>query len=91
MDLIAKVCGAPDQVQAADIQAVRDAGASDEAIRDALHVCALFTVLTRLADALAWRIPARSAFDGTAKFLLRNGYRFPAPLRWVARVTGLRA
>jgi hypothetical protein len=91
LDLIAKLCAAPESIQPDDIQTVRDAGASDDAIRDALYVCSVFSVLTRLADSLAWRIPDRSVFVHTAKFLLANGYALPRPLRWFAHAASLRS
>ena len=87
LGLIEKVCRSPEQVGPADIQAVRDAGASDQAIRDALYVATLFGVLSRLADSLGWRIPAEEAFQRTGKFLLARGYAFVTPLAWIARAS----
>jgi len=91
LDLVAKMCAGADEIQPADIQAARDAGITDEGIRDALYVSAVFSVLVRLADSLAWRIPERSDFVTTAKFLLANGYAFPRPLRWLAHAASLRS
>ena len=89
--LLEKADRTPDEVTPRDIQAVRDAGASDEAIRDALHVLGVFGVLVRLADALGWRLPERAATERVAKVLLARGYAFPPPLVWAARVAGLRS
>jgi hypothetical protein len=89
LGLIEKLVRAPQDVVADDIRAVRDAGASDEAIRDALYVATTFGVLVRLADALGWRVPPRESFEKAAKFLLPNGYAFPAPLALAARLAAL--
>lgn len=62
-------------LEAADVRAVLDAGASPEQVRDALAVCFAFNVTNRLADALAFAIPEREAFEAGAKFLLSHGYR----------------
>ena len=36
---------------------MRAAGVSDEALRDAATVCALFSMIVRLADSLGWDVP----------------------------------
>jgi alkylhydroperoxidase family enzyme len=44
----------PGEVGPADAEAVRAAGVSDEAIEDALTVCACFNLIDRLADSFAF-------------------------------------
>lgn len=66
----------PEAVAAHDLAAARAAGLSDEAIEDAIHVCALFNVLNRLADALAFEVPGPETFERHGRTLLRFGYRF---------------
>jgi alkylhydroperoxidase family enzyme len=73
--LLAKVTREHEDLAAADIQAVRDAGVSDEAIVDALHVGFSFDVITRMADTLGWHIPDDVSFQRSAKFLLKFGYK----------------
>lgn len=51
-ELLEKVSLAPKSLSPADIARVRAAGVSDAAIADALHVCFLFNVVNRLANAL---------------------------------------
>jgi hypothetical protein len=71
----------PDQLGHAD----RAAGLDDDAIRDAALVCALFSMITRLADTLNFAIPA--TFDNTIKALTsRMGYRMPLPVFLFPRV-----
>lgn len=41
---------------------------------DAAAVAALFTIITRHADALDFAIPTRSEFDKAAGMMLKRGY-----------------
>jgi hypothetical protein len=66
----------PDDLTRADIDRLRTAGLTDEAIRDAASVCALFSTITRLADTLDFAIPP--SFDTTVRLVTsRLGYRLP--------------
>ena len=58
----------------ADADAVLAAGVSREALVDAIHVCALFSMIVRLADALGWDVPPPEAFAARGKILLESGY-----------------
>jgi hypothetical protein len=64
----------PSELGRADAEAVRAAGVSDEALVDAIHVCALFNMIVRLADALGWDVPPDEAFRGRAEMMLAGGY-----------------
>jgi uncharacterized peroxidase-related enzyme len=64
----------PDAVGAHDVAPLRAAGLTDDAIEEAIHVCFLFGIISRLADALDFPLPdaRRLAF---ATFVLRHvGY-----------------
>jgi len=74
LGLIETVTLAPDRLSAADFESVRRAGLSEEAIEEALQVCALFNIYTRVADALGFDIPSPEAFSKTADVLLSRGY-----------------
>ena len=65
----------PAKVTAADIEPLRAAGLSDDAIEEAIHVCVLFNMYDRIADALGFDIPGDEAFEVGARFLLKRGYR----------------
>ena len=65
----------PDHVGPADVEAVRQAGVSDQAISEAIHICALFNIIDRIADSLQFRIPSQEAFAQGAKLLLKRGYK----------------
>ena len=51
---------------------------SDEALVDAIHVCALFSIIVRLADALGWDVPPPEAFAARAPAMLEDGYELPS-------------
>jgi hypothetical protein len=58
----------------ADAEAVRAAGVRDEALIDAIHVAALFNIIVRLADSLAFEVPPYESFRARAAAMLSNGY-----------------
>jgi alkylhydroperoxidase family enzyme len=64
----------PETVTAEDAQRVLDAGVSRDALVDAIHVCALFSMIVRLADALGWDVPPFEAFAERAGQMLSTGY-----------------
>jgi uncharacterized peroxidase-related enzyme len=64
----------PDDVTPSDVDAVRAAGVRDEAIEDAIYVCAAFNMIDRIADALGFKIPTPKNTAKSAKILLDRGY-----------------
>jgi alkylhydroperoxidase family enzyme len=74
LDLLQRVTLAPAAVTAADVDAVRAAGVSDEAIEDALAVCACFNLIDRLADSLGFDLPPREVHAAYAERFLAEGY-----------------
>jgi hypothetical protein len=46
----------------------------DEALVDAIHVAALFNMIVRMADSLAFEVPPYESFVGRAEQMLVNGY-----------------
>ena len=65
----------PGELTVADSEAALAAGVSRQALVDAIHVCALFSMIVRLADALGWDVPPTEAFAARGKVLLESGYR----------------
>ena len=58
-----------------DLAIPRRAGVSDRAILDATYICVGFNIITRIADALGFKIPAEELFVRAAKMLRIFGYR----------------
>jgi alkylhydroperoxidase family enzyme len=64
----------PDAITADDARLLREAGLSEAAIEDAIHVCTLFNVYDRLADSFEFDIPDEKGFAASASSLLKRGY-----------------
>lgn len=71
----------PDELTGADAEVAYAAGVSKEALRDATTVCALFNMITRLADSLGWEIPSPDRLAARAPAMLEGGYSFAAMRR----------
>ena len=68
----------PDELEPADADAARAAGVSDQALRDAATVCALFSMIVRLADSFGWEVPSPERLAARAPAMLEGGYRLDA-------------
>jgi uncharacterized peroxidase-related enzyme len=64
----------PDTLTAEDTRTVLREGVAPQALEDAIAVAALFAVIGRCADALAYDVPGDRDFDRAAKRLLAQGY-----------------
>ena len=62
---------------------MRAAGVSDQALRDAAAVCALFSMIVRLADSLGWDVPPPEVFRERAPRMLDSGYDLESVLKRV--------
>ena len=71
----------PDELTAADVDVARADGVSDEALRDAATVCALFSMIVRLADSLGWDVPPPEVLRERAPRMLDEGYDLDAVLK----------
>jgi alkylhydroperoxidase family enzyme len=62
----------PTEISVIDVDKVRAAGVSDQAIEDAIYVCFIFSVLARLADAFDFDLttPARWQVGGKVFYWL---------------------
>jgi alkylhydroperoxidase family enzyme len=74
LGFIEKLTLDPQNLGPGDADAVRAAGVSDQAIVDAIHVAALFNMITRMADSLGWDVPPWEAFMARAEPMLAEGY-----------------
>lgn len=65
----------PAAVGPEDVAPLRAAGLTDEEIEDAIHVCALFNVINRVADSLGFDESDAKGYQTGARMLLKSGYR----------------
>jgi alkylhydroperoxidase family enzyme len=68
----------PDELDPADADAVRAAGVSTAALRDAATVSALFNMIVRLADSFGWDVPTWESLQVRAPAMLEGGYAIGA-------------
>ena len=68
----------PDELTEADADEARAAGVSTQALRDAAAVCALFSMIVRLADSFGWDVPPWEALLARAPVLLEGSYAITA-------------
>ena len=64
----------PERVTAEDVRPLLAAGVSREAAADAAYVCYLFSIYTRLADALGWALLDDAGYQASGRSLFRRGY-----------------
>jgi len=60
---------------AEDMREVLADGVSPQQVKDALAVCAAFSVTDRLADAFGFELLSPEGFEAGAKYLLKRGYQ----------------
>ena len=53
---------------------MRAAGVADDALRDAVTVCSLFSMIVRLADSFGWDVPDWESLQQRAPAMLEGGY-----------------
>ena len=75
LGFVEKVTILPSEVRSEDLTPVLAAGVTPAGVREALHVVAMFSMITRLADAFGFGIPDDAAFDAGAKSLVKFGYK----------------
>ena len=68
----------PGELTRADAEAAYAAGVSRQALLDAATVCALFSMIVRLADSLGWDVPPWDALLARAPAMLEGGYSLTA-------------
>lgn len=74
--LLEKLTLEPQNVTAADVQPLRDAGLDDKAIYDVIQVGVIFTLATRTADVFDLEVPDAKEQEAHVKFLAKS-----APIR----------
>lgn len=74
LGLLEKLTLAPAEVVCEDLSELRAEGLSDRAILDAAYVCVCFNIITRIADALGFKVPSDEVFTRASKYLTVFGY-----------------
>ena len=74
LEFLEKLTVTPDEVTADDAAKVLAAGVSEPALRDAVHVAALFDIIDRIADALGYVPNDAQGLKWVARILLGIGY-----------------
>jgi uncharacterized peroxidase-related enzyme len=75
LPFLEKLTVEPSEVKASDIAPLRSAGISPDAIRDAISVVAMFSMMNRLVDALGIEPMTGKQLEASAKLLLERGYK----------------
>jgi uncharacterized peroxidase-related enzyme len=75
LGFLEKLTLTPSALTVADVDQLRAAGLSDDAIEEAIHVCVLFNIYDRVADSLGFQIPDSVSFARSADVLLTRGYQ----------------
>jgi alkylhydroperoxidase family enzyme len=69
----------PDDLRAQDAEDVLAAGVREDALIDAIHVAALFTMIVRLADSFGWHVPPDQELAARAEARLGSSYALLRP------------
>ena len=74
LGFLEKLTLVPGEVRQDDIVSMRAAGASDQAIEDAIYVCVYFNIIDRIADSLDFEVLSAEIFAQRAGNFLKEGY-----------------
>ena len=75
LEFLEKLTLTPQEISRADRDAARAAGINDRALREAIYVCFLFSVMTRLADAFDFPLLEGRELRRGVQIIMRYGYR----------------
>ncbi len=74
LGFLEKLTACPAEVGLEDIEPLRAAGVSEAAIKEAVYVCFLFSLMDRLADAFDFEMPSAKGFLMGGRLLYTRGY-----------------
>ena len=69
----------PGALSAQDAEAVLAAGVREDALIDAIHIAALFTMIVRLADSFGWHVPLDRELAAGVETRLGSSYALLTP------------
>ncbi|HEU4511357.1 MAG TPA: hypothetical protein VFR78_24220 [Pyrinomonadaceae bacterium] len=73
--LLQKITLSPSEIGPEDIDAAYKAGVSESALVDATYVCVGFNIVTRIANALGFKVPPEELLARAARLLRLFGYK----------------
>jgi alkylhydroperoxidase family enzyme len=79
LGFLEKLTLSPAALTREDADAVLFTGVSEDALVDAIHVAALFSMIVRLADSFGWRLPTPEQHAARAQANLDSGYVLMTP------------
>lgn len=79
LGFLEKLTLSPEALTHADADAVLATGVTADALVDAIVVAALFSMIVRLADSFAWRLPTPEQHAARAQANLESGYSLMTP------------
>jgi alkylhydroperoxidase family enzyme len=74
LGFLEKLTLSPGEVASGDGTALRQAGISEQAARDAIYVCVFFNIIDRVADSLDFAVPTPEDFARTASNPTTHSY-----------------
>ena len=74
LGFLEKLTLSPGEVSLDDGTALRQAGISEQAAKDAIYVCVLFNIIDRVADSLDFAVPTPEDFARTASNPTTHSY-----------------
>lgn len=74
LGFLEKLTLTPHEIESKDVLPLKAAGLSDEAIEDAVTICAFFCIINCCADAFQFHVPDPETFARNADNLLQHGY-----------------
>lgn len=79
LGFLEKLTVRPEEVGAQDAEHVLAAGVRKDALIDAIHVAALFSMIVRLADSFDWHVQAAGELAAGAEARLGSSYALLPP------------
>ena len=86
LGFIGKMTLTPDELRPEDAREALDAGVGEQALIDAITVSFHFNLIDRVADSLGFDQRSPEEHMEAVGSMLKYGYRFPVPLRLLARI-----
>lgn len=75
LGFLEKMTRAPEALGPEDARRLREVGLDDEAIEDAIYICAAFNPINRLADAFGFQVPTEEEFARSGEGMAKRGYK----------------